>query len=240
MATSAHAVLGVAADAPPEQIRAAYRRRARELHPDRHVQPDGSIPSEAHEAFCALNRALQGALAASRLPRQAPVTVSPPRRGVVPQQRPRPTEAVSADPVRTLLTVPSRTSQEWSTEQLECWALVVVPAARAALVEATRTAAGAGALGPASATATAHALLTLTLRSQGRAVKVLEDRVTAAYDALESALPASVVDALPARAGGPVPGPGNRSLAGSVAGLVAAGIAGAGALQPELLTALLG
>ena len=55
-------VLGVPVDATPGEIRAAYRRLARELHPDRHVLADGTVPTEVHESFCELNRALDAAL----------------------------------------------------------------------------------------------------------------------------------------------------------------------------------
>ncbi len=214
------AVLGVPRGATVEEVRAAYRDRARRLHPDRHVQRDGSVPTEVHEAFCDLTAARDRAVVAARL-RSAPAwaapaapSAPPPRpAAVVPGQR-LPTTAPPAspqkepsrpDPLLTLLTVPQRTRRHWSAEALEVWALTLVPTARHHLADARRHAVLAGAADVRRLTAaTAHALLTLTLSRSikgvtGRRLDALDAHLAAAYDALERELPPSVVERLPAR-----------------------------------------
>jgi hypothetical protein len=181
-----HGVLGVAADASVEEIRAAYRRRVRELHADRHLGADGSITLEAHEEFCALSRALSGALAAARpsTPRQggSPVSGAPAgplkATSAVPRQRRGWDRVRRTDAVHALLALPARTAGEWSNEQIETWALLVVPAARRELTEAAAAAERAGATGrETSINATAHVLLGLTLTALGTRLEVLAGRV---------------------------------------------------------------
>jgi len=73
-------VLGVAPDATPAEIRAAYRRRALELHPDR-VGPDEQTRTRAGELMRELNdawRALQSG--ADVGPASGPVAEAPPAR----------------------------------------------------------------------------------------------------------------------------------------------------------------
>ena len=250
---SAHALLGVAVDASADEIKAAYRRRARELHPDRHVGPDGTITEEAHEAFCSLNRALDTALAVAALPASAPrpgTSVGSaggrtggrtdgrgPRSSVPPQRRCW-DRVQHADAAHALLTLPARTSGEWSNEQIEMWALLVVPAGRRALAEAEAVAARAAGVSDRQAriTATAHVLLGLALTSLGSRVELLADRVGPAYQALERGLPTPVVAALPAR----VAVASDRWHIRTAAGLVGIGLAGLAALQLDWLTTLVG
>ena len=202
-------VLGVPADATPDEIRAAYRRLARELHPDRHVRADGTVPADVHETFCVLNRAVDAALAAQGVPVDpAGVAVPPPApavpasAGPVPTQRSlRPTRrpARFEDPVLALLTLPRSGGYAWSDEQLELWALGLVPVARTHEAEARRLARAAGAGTVHQQTlATAHALLTLSLRGRaGAKAHRLRGALPSAYAALEADLPATVVARLP-------------------------------------------
>jgi hypothetical protein len=202
-------VLGVPVDATPEEIRAAYRRLARDLHPDRHVRADGTVPAEVHESFCELNRAVDVALKAQSVPVE-PVVASPtPPTGAVPRQR-RAEPAVSAasaarrparfvDPVLALLTVPRSGGHAWTDAELEFWALTLVPVARTHEAEARRLARAAGAATVHQQTlATAHALLTLSLRGRaGAKAHRVRGALPAAYAALEADLPATVVARLP-------------------------------------------
>ena len=206
-------VLGVSADATPEEIRAAYRRLARELHPDRHVQPDGSVPSDVHESFCELNRAVDAALKAQSVPVEPVQPVQPvqpaaeaapspaPTRPVPTQRRTRPARrpARFVDPVLALLTVPRTGGHAWSDEQLEFWALTLVPAARTHEAEARRLARAAGATTVHQHTlATAHALLTLSLRGRaGARAHRVRGALPSAYASLEADLPETVVARLP-------------------------------------------
>jgi hypothetical protein len=213
MASNAFTVLGVSRDATAQEIRSAYRARARLLHPDRHVRPDGTVPQEVHEAFCELAVALRTALAArARVPvgaqipaQRAPVQQRPvqqrpaPRRPTVPPSQRRPLR--EADPMVAFLTLPQRCHQDWPAEALTTWALTLGPAARRHLPAAVRHAADAGAHGPrARVAAVDHALLTLTLRGRrGPLPGLTEGRIATAYAFLEAALPRPVVVALPPR-----------------------------------------
>ena len=193
---NAFTVLGVPADATPEEIRAAYRRRARELHPDRHVRADGSVPTGVHESFCELNRAVDLALKAQRVPvAPAPVPAQRERRHPAPSRRPSRFE----DPVLALLTVPRSGAHAWTDAELEFWALTLVPVARTHELEALRLARAAGAATIHQQTlAAAHALLTLSLRGRaGAKAHRARGALPAAYTALEADLPASVVARLP-------------------------------------------
>ncbi|HET6561013.1 MAG TPA: DnaJ domain-containing protein [Marmoricola sp.] len=210
------AVLGVPRGATVEELRAAYRSRARRLHPDRHVQGDGTVPAAVHEAFCDLTAAYDRAVVTARRRAPAPPTPAPPQRppvGVVPGQRlpaatgPKPHRAGPrhSDPLLALLTTPQRSRGQWSPEALEVWALTLVPAARPHLADARRHAVLAGAADLRRLTAaTAHALLTLTLSrslrgATGRRLDALDQHLAAAYDALERELPPAIVERLPAR-----------------------------------------
>ena len=201
-------VLGVPAGASPEEIRAAYRRLARELHPDRHVRPDGTVPAEVHESFCALNRAVDVALKAQAVPLEPVLPTGPARvqAAPVPTQRaarpaPRPVKrpARFEDPVLALLTLPKTGGHTWTDAQLEFWALTLVPVARRHEDEATRLARAAGTTTVHQQTlAAAHALLTLSLRGRaGTKAHRVRAALPAAYAALEADLPATVVARLP-------------------------------------------
>ena len=213
-------VLGVPVDATPEEIRAAYRRLARELHPDRHVRPDGSVPTEVHESFCELNRAVDAALKAQSVPVE-PVVATPSGPGAVPSQRrvapPARRPARFVDPVLALLTVPKSGDHAWTDTELEFWALTLIPVARTHETAARRLARAAGAATVHQQTlATAHALLTLSLRGRaGAKAHRVRGALPAAYAALEADLPATVVARLPR----PVVTPRTRRL--RVLGLLA-------------------
>lgn len=191
-------VLGVAPDATLDEIKGAYRERARQLHPDRHVRPDGSVPAEAQDAFVELNQAFKQAVAMRAIPIDA---ARQRRQGFVPQQRSRPTPMREDDPMLALLTLPQECREEWETDALTLWALTVVPAARKNLAEARRVALAAGARGSRQRTsATVHTLITLTVQELSqRRLGVLADWLDAAYDAADRWLPPTVLEQLPAR-----------------------------------------
>jgi hypothetical protein len=218
-----YAVLGIPRYATIEEIKSAYRERARFLHPDRHVREDGTVPVAVQEAFIRLHTSFRTALErAAGAPAPAPVyapapapaavTVpqqrsgrSAPAAAVRPHARLRPatrSEPPNDDPMLTLLTLPQRCRTRWPDDALEVWALTVVPAARKHLAEARRTAEAAGATSrrhrPA---AVAHVLLTLTLGGlkHGRWAKVLCDHLSSGYDNLEACLPEAMVEQLPPR-----------------------------------------
>ena len=216
------AVLGVPRGASVEELRTAYRTRARRLHPDRHVRDDGTVPASVHEAFCDLTAAYDRVLSSPSDPASSgreSARARPRPDAVVPAQRraadipPRPAAkpnvpaapARHADPLLALLTTPQRSRSGWTAEALEVWALTVVPAARPHLADARRHAVLAGASDLRRLTAaTAHALLTLTVARSlkglgGRRLDALDQHLAAAYDALEHELPPAVVDRLPAR-----------------------------------------
>jgi hypothetical protein len=225
------AVLGVPRYATADQIKAAYRERARFLHPDRHVREDGTVPMAVQDAFVRLNKAFRTAMAhheaalAVTIPQQrtptsgsrqagparskpaAPVVPLNPVTQFVPGQRKtgiasRP--APDQDPMLTLLTLPQRCRTAWPREALATWALTLVPAARPHLAEARRLALHAGALAERHrSSATAHVLLTLTVSHlrAGRRMRTLAEHLPSAYDALEAELPPAVVERLPARVG---------------------------------------
>ena len=58
--TDSYALLGVAPDAGADQIKAAYRDKARQWHPDRF--PEGPERIRAEERMIKLNRAYEEAL----------------------------------------------------------------------------------------------------------------------------------------------------------------------------------
>jgi len=103
-------VLGVPSDASPEAIRAAYRRLAREHHPDRAVAGDGRMPT-INEAYRVLNdparRAVYDAgLRARRMSGSARGPAAPAQeRTAEPEPQPYPTPARPYAPTR----VPWRT-----------------------------------------------------------------------------------------------------------------------------------
>ena len=230
-ARSAYAVLGVTPDASVAQIRAAYRDRARKIHPDRFAG-DPRQTQAATEAFVELNNAFRSALAAAVIPLRSdlpnlaagipsqrrytrPVQPSEPVRSADPVRpsQPVPPRASSrgtvaperqSDPLLALLTVPQRCGRPWSAGELETWALTIVPEARRHLGEAKKIARAAGVTAERHlTTATAHALLSLTVDSMnGPRVMGVLGRLDAAYDALEIVLPGEVVDRLPERVTG--------------------------------------
>jgi hypothetical protein len=236
-------VLGVGPDATKDEIKAAYRRKVRALHPDVHTRRDGTLPPGVTDAFLQLTEARRRALAVRGVTDAAVMAQS--RRGVPPVQRAaghlaRPafptqrrgtatgrTPAREDDPMLALLTVPQRCATVWSTEALEVWALTVVPAARAHLAEARATVEEARVVLPRHRTAaTAHVLLSLTVAGRtSRRYAPLADRLAPAYHALERELPASIVARLPARV--TQVGPHGRSTTAVAvgAGFVAGGIA---------------
>jgi len=57
-----YSVLGVAPSAGPDEVKAAYRARARLVHPDFHRDARGGAPQAAHDAFAQLCSAYQLAL----------------------------------------------------------------------------------------------------------------------------------------------------------------------------------
>jgi DnaJ domain len=208
------AVLGVPRGASVEELRTAYRARARRLHPDRHVRDDGTVPAAVNQAFCDLTAAYDRAVVTARpsptVSPAPPTAVVPAQRragAAVPAQRPaqRPAPAREADPLLALLTTPQRSRLGWSADALEVWALTLVPAARSHLADARRHAVLAGAADLRRLTAaTAHTLLTLTVSKSlkgvgGRRLDALDEHLAAAYDVLEHELPPAVVDRLPAR-----------------------------------------
>ena len=226
MTMKAYTVLGVAPGASVAEIKAAYRERARMIHPDRFAD-DPRRAQAAHEAFVELSAAFRSALAASAAtaasrassqsrasqvkerPVGAPGAQRPAPRArrprgqapVVPQQRRTVTPARDSDPMLTLLTLPQRCAHQWPAQALEVWALTIVPEARPHLAEARRIARASGVMSERHlTTATAHVLLSLTVNGlNGPRVMGVLGQLNAAYDALEIVLPRDVVDRLPAR-----------------------------------------
>ena len=95
--------------------------------------------------------------------------------------------------------MPRSGGQTWTDEQLEFWALTLVPVARTHELRALRLAraAGAGTIHQQTLAA-AHALLTLSLQGKaGAKAHRVRGVLPAAYAALEADLPASVVARLP-------------------------------------------
>ncbi len=193
---SVYDVLGVAPTATRDELRTAYRRRALELHPDRNLRADGTVPAEVNEAFSRLADAYTAAMSAlaftpaGRAAAPAPAATAPVTVTVPPQRRPQ--VARVDDPMLTLLTLPHHL-RGWSVEDLKLWGLTVVPAARPHLARARRLAAQAGPItGADEALCTAHALLALTLAGLGPGQQLDPARVEEAFGLLERALPASV------------------------------------------------
>ncbi|MBD3176883.1 MAG: DnaJ domain-containing protein [Armatimonadia bacterium] len=95
----AHLVLGVSADAPQKEVRRAYRRLAKELHPDRAAPADRA---EAHARFLELRAAYETLVGGaqptiSEAPREPAVWHPPTRRSSASQPRPGvPPEPVAA------------------------------------------------------------------------------------------------------------------------------------------------
>ena len=222
-------VLGLAPGASAAEIKAAYRERARVIHPDRFADDPGKAQA-AHDAFVALSAAFRTALATSAAQAQEQVLraerqqaqsargasakperptraaqgkrpAAPRVQPVVPQQRRTVAPARESDPMLTLLTLPQRCARPWSAGALETWALTVVPEARQHVAEARRVARAAGVTSERHlTTATAHVLLTRTVNGlNGPRVIAVASQLDPAYDALEIVLPREVVDKLPAR-----------------------------------------
>lgn len=223
MTMKAYTVLGVAPGATVAEIKAAYRERARRIHPDRFAD-DPRQARAAHEAFVELSAAFRAALstaaanaaaaaaaqaaadqaAAARSrssSRPSPSAQVPVQRRSVPQPRRTVAPVRQDDPLLTLLTVPQRCARPWPAHSLEVWALTVVPEARRHLSEARRIARASGVRSERHlTTATAHAVLTLTVNNlNGPRVMGVVGQLDLAYDALEIVLPRGVVDRLPAR-----------------------------------------
>ena len=235
---NAYSVLGVTETATRAEIRAAYRAQARKLHPDLHRGPDGTVPAQANAAWLELTEALNAALAAAAavpalpaglLPRQrqaaATSAVQPMAQRTVQRTPPStavrfqpPARPVPVDPMLMLLTLPRDCRDAWSTEELETWALTLVPAARKHLAEARRLVAGLRITNERHRTAaTTHVLLTLTLALQsGRRIRAVAHRVPSAYAALERQLPAVLLDQLPRTAAAEVPQQTRRSTGRSL------------------------
>jgi hypothetical protein len=203
----AYTVLGVSRGASLAEIKAAYRARARLLHPDRQAAAGNPDAEGAHRAFLELTEAFRAALADTWTtgaggPGRAPAA------GTVPAQRrsPEPRTGVvtpfpEPDPMLELLELPRAGGRSWPTRAWETWVLVVVASARTHLAEARRLADAAGARGRHRTPATVHALLTLTLRATAgprrRELGPLVPHLPAAYAAVERRLPATVLAALP-------------------------------------------
>ncbi|MEZ4238313.1 MAG: J domain-containing protein [Myxococcota bacterium] len=90
MGVPPHHLLGIAADASPEQVRRAYKRLARRLHPDRNPDPDAAAQ------FVAVKAARDAMLRRASM-----------RRPV----RPPPARTATPPPARTATPPPARTSE---------------------------------------------------------------------------------------------------------------------------------
>ncbi len=64
-----HMILGVASDAPWDEIRAAYVKLSKAYHPDRYATAD--LPQEVRDYLSAMSRRVNAAYAALEIPMQA-------------------------------------------------------------------------------------------------------------------------------------------------------------------------
>jgi len=108
-----HALLGVAADAPPDVLRAAFLRLTKRYHPTKFARFSPDVVRLANEVFLTIKRAYDQLAAASAVPRPTAVasgtgavpqrgsgTIAPPSRtattpGAAPPARPKPATTVA-------------------------------------------------------------------------------------------------------------------------------------------------
>lgn len=100
-----YAVLGIPRYATVEEIKSAYRERARFVHPDRHVREDGTVPVAVQEAFIRLHTAFRTALARASA---APVTGSVAAPVTAPVTGPVTAPVRATAPARAAVTVPQQ------------------------------------------------------------------------------------------------------------------------------------